>query len=379
MLKVSNSPNTRHLAPDTRIAIVHSWLNQYGGAERVLEHLHGLFPAAPIYTSMFEPRSLPRCYRSWDIRTSFLQRVPLSRSKHQLMLFLYPLAFESFDLSGYDLVLSLSSGFSHGVRPGPRGRHVSYCLTPPRFLWTFDDYVRLEGVGRATQTALRLAVPLLKRWDYRVAQRVGTFVAISRVVQRRIASCYGRDAALIYPAIEVDAFQPSDEVDDYFLVVSRLIPYKRVDLAIEACNRLKLPLKIAGDGRSRAALERLAGPTIEFLGKVDDATRARLYARCRALIFPGEEDLGLTPIEAQAAGRPVIALGKGGTLETIREGETGVFFAEQTVDSLVEALARFDQSAFDSRQIRQHARDTFDLAVFREQFVGYLQEQLCQS
>lgn len=358
-----------------RIAIVHSWLNQYGGAERVLEHLHGLFPDAPIYTSMFDARAFPPRYQSWDIRTSFLQKVPLSRSKHQLMLFFYPLAFESLDLSGYDLVLSLSSGFSHGARPGAGGRHVSYCLTPPRFLWTFDDYVRLEGIGRATRTALRLAVPLLKRWDYRVARRVGTFVAISRVVQERIAACYGRESALIYPAIDVDSFPPSDEVDDYYLTVSRLIPYKRVDLAIEACNRLKLPLKVVGGGRSRAALERLAGPTIEFVGKTDEANLRRLYARCRALIFPGEEDLGLTPIEAQAAGRPVVALGKGGTRETIRAGETGEFFAEQTVDSLVDTLARFDHRAYDPRRIRQHARDTFDLAVFRERFVRFLEGQ----
>ena len=316
MLKVSDSPDTRRLTPDTRIAIVHSWLNQYGGAERVLEHLHDLFPEAPIYTSMFEPRAVPRSYQSWDIRTSFLQRVPLSRTRHQLMLFLYPMAFESFDLSEYDLVLSLSSGFSHGVQPGARGRHVSYCLNPPRFLWTFDDYVRLEGVGRATRTALRLAVPLLKRWDYRVARRVGSFVAISRVVQQRIAACYGRDSALIYPAIEVEAFQPSGDVDDYYLVVSRLIPYKRVDLAIEACNRLKLPLKIAGDGRSRAALEQIAGPTIEFLGKVDDATRARLYARCRALLIP--ERIARHPVARRAHLSPVGSFGAGSLVASRR-------------------------------------------------------------
>jgi glycosyltransferase involved in cell wall biosynthesis len=220
---------------------------------------------------------------------------------------------------------------------------------------------------------------LLRSWDYRAAQRVGSYVAISRVVQERIQRCYGRDAAIIYPAVEVDRFAPSDEVDDYFLVVSRLIPYKRIDLAIEACNRLKVPLKIVGDGRSRAALERLAGPTVEFLGKVDDATRGRLYARCRAFIFPGEEDLGLTPVEAQAAGRPVIALGQGGTRETILDGETGCFFPDQTVESLVEVLARFDPRTYDPRRIRAHARATFDLAVFRQRFAAHLEEQLCAS
>jgi len=356
------------------VAIVHSWLNQYGGAERILEQLHDLFPDAPIYTSMFEPRVFPKAYRDWDIRTSFLQKVPFSRTKHQLMLFFYPLAFESLDLSGYDLVLSLTSGFSHGVR-APRGSHVSYCLTPPRFLWTFDQYVQLEGVGRSTRLALQPSVPLLRQWDYRVAQRVDDFVGISRVVQERIKRCYGRQSEIIYPSIEVDSFPPSDEVGDYFLTVSRLIPYKRVDLAIEACNRLKLPLKVVGGGRSRAALEKLAGPTIEFVGKADEAALRRLYAGCRALIFPGEEDFGLTPVEAQAAGRPVIAYGRGGTRETILEGETGSYFSEQTVDSLVDALQRFDHRAYNSQRIRAFVRDKFDISVFREKFVEYLVER----
>jgi glycosyltransferase involved in cell wall biosynthesis len=352
-----------------RVAIVQSWLNQYGGAERILEQLHDLFPEAPIYTSMFEPRVLPEAYQSWDIRTSFLQHVPLSRTKHQLMLFLYPLAFESFDLAAYDLVLSLSSGFSHGARAGPGGRHVCYCLTPARFLWTFDRYVRLEGVGRATRLALGATVPLLRRWDYRAAQRVNRFVGISKVVQERIRRFYGRPSEIIYPSIAVDSFQPSDEVDDYFLTASRLIPYKRIDLAIEACNRLKLPLKVVGDGRSRAALERLAGPTIEFLGKVDDPTLRRLYARCRAFIFPGEEDFGITPVEAMAAGRPVIAYAAGGALDSIAEGVTGRFFHEQSAAALAAAVAASRCDRYDPGAIRRHAegfgRDVF-LTQMRE-------------
>ncbi|MGH2457340.1 MAG: glycosyltransferase [Chloroflexota bacterium] len=362
-----------------RVALVHSWLNQYGGAERVLEHLHDLFPKAPIYTSMFEPRAFPPCYRDWDIRTSFLQRVPLSRSHHQLMLFFYPMAFESFDFRGYDLVLSLSSGFSHGMRAARPGQHVSYCLTPPRFLWTFDRYVGMEGVGRGTRLALGATVPLLRRWDVLASRRVDRFVAISRVIQERIDRCYGRPSEVIYPAIDVDSFQPSADLDDYFLVVSRLIPYKRIDLAIEACNRLKLPLKVVGGGRSKAALQRLAGPTIEFVGKVGEDDLRRLYARCRAFIFPGEEDLGLTPIEVQAAGRPVIAFGRGGTRETIVDGETGLFFEAQSVDSLVDALRRFDHRAYDATRIRANVRSQFDLPVFRERFMRFLEGALCGS
>jgi glycosyltransferase involved in cell wall biosynthesis len=364
---------------NARIAIVHSWLNQYGGAERVLEHLHYLFPNAPIYTSMFAPDALPDSYRSWDIRTSFLQRVPLSRTKHQLMLLFYPLAFETFDLSGYDLILSVTSGFSHGIRAPAKVRHVSYCLTPPRFLWNYQEYVRLEGIGRGARLALRPTVPLLRRWDLRAARRVGQFVAISDVVRERILRHYRRTSAVIYPPTLVDAFTPSAEIDDYFLVASRLIPYKRIDLAIKACNQLKLQLKIIGDGRSRAALERIAGPSVEFLGKVDDATLRRAYARCRAFIFPGEEDFGLTPVEAQAAGRPVIAFGRGGTRETVVAGETGEFFDEQTTESLAAVLARFDHRAYDPVRIRTWARSKFDLAVFRSEFTDFVERALAQD
>jgi glycosyltransferase involved in cell wall biosynthesis len=344
----------------------------------VLEHLHDLFPAAPIYTSMFEPRVFPSFYRTWDIRPSFLQRVPLSRSRHQLMLFLYPLAFESFDLSGYDLVVSITSGFSHGVRVR-QGWHVSYCLTPPRFLWNFASYAQLEGIGPVARAGLSILVPLLRLWDRLAARQVHSFVAISRVIQERIHRCYGRSSEVIYPAVDVNSFALSDTVDDYFLTVSRLIPYKRIDLAIAACNRLRLPLKVVGTGRSEAALRTLAGPTIEFLGRVDEATLRRLYARCRALIFPAEEDLGLTPIEAQAAGRPVIALGRGGARETVIEGETGLFFPEQSVDALVEVLARFDHRDYDPQRIREHVRSRFDLSVFRDRFVSFLEGTPCES
>jgi glycosyltransferase involved in cell wall biosynthesis len=359
---------------DRKIAIVHSWLNQYGGAERVLEQLHELYPDAPIYTSMFEPRVFPRWYQEWDIRTSFVQRVPYSRTKHQLMLLLYPFAFESFKLGQFDVVISLTSGFSHGVRTAPPTRHLCYCLNPPRFLWDYDSYVKLEGIGRAGRLALGPTVPWLRRWDYAAAQRVDRYLGISELVRERIKRSYGRDAAIVYPSIDVDSFQPSDEIDDYYLCVSRLIPYKRVDLAIEACNRLKLPLKVIGDGRSRPALERLAGPTVEFVGRLDDLALRRAYARCRAFIFPGEEDFGLTPVEAQAAGRPVIALGKGGTLETIVAGETGEFFSEQSVDSLAAVLSRFDPRAYDPLRIRAHARAKFDVSVFREKFRGYVDD-----
>jgi len=360
-----------------RVAIACSWLNQYGGAERVLETLHEMYPEAPIYTSMYAPRAMPAAFRTWDIRTSFLQRLPLSRSHHQLYLFLYPLAFEQFDLSGYDLVINNSSAFSYGVITRPETCHVCYCLTPARFLWNYHDYARRERLNTLSRLALAPLLTNLRLWDAQAARRVDHFVAISRLVADRIAKYYGRQAPIIYPAIDVHAFQPADraEIGDYYLVVSRLIPYKRIDLAVQAFNRLGLPLKVVGRGRDMAALQRMAKPNVQFLGRVSDADLKTLYARCRAFIFPGEEDFGLTPIEAQASGRPVIAYGAGGALETVVEGETGAFFREPTAEALAEAVAGFRPDALDPTGIRRHA-EKFDVSVFRRQFSAFVERAL---
>lgn len=364
-------------ARSPRVAIVCSWLNQYGGAERVLEVLHEMYPAAPIYTSMYAPRAMPAAFRSWDIRTSFLQKLPLSRSHHQLYLSLYPLAFEQFDLTDYDLVIDNSSAFSYGVITRPGTCHVSYCLTPARFLWNYHDYARRERLGPLARLALAPVLSSLRMWDVQAARRVDHFVAISRLVAARIAKFYGRQAPIIYPSIDVEAYRSTsrDEVGDYFLIVSRLIPYKRIDLAIEAFNRLGLPLKVVGSGRDRAALERVAKPNVQFLGRVSDADLRSLYSRCRAFVFPGEEDFGLTPLEAQASGRPVIAYGAGGALETVVEGETGAFFREPNADSLAEVVGRFDHAAWDPARIRRQA-ERFDHSVFKRQLAGFVESVL---
>jgi len=354
-----------------KVALVVSWLNQYGGAERVLDVLHDLYPQAPVYTSMYDPVRMPAAYRAWDIRPSFLQRVPLTRSHHQLFLPFYPFAFESLDLRGYDLVISNTSAFAHGVVTRPETTHVCYCLTPARFLWQYEEYVERERLGRLPRLFLPALIPALRQWDRVAADRVDHFVAISRLVARRIAKFYRRPAEVIYPPVAVTRFTPVPDHDDYFLSVGRLIPYKRVDLAVAAFNQTGLPLLIVGDGRDRPTLEQMAQPNVRFLGRLPDDEMRRLMARCRAFIFPGEEDFGITPLEAQAAGRPVIAYAGGGALETIVEGETGLFFREQTPESLADVVRRFDDRQFDPARIRANA-ERFDVARFREKLTALL-------
>jgi len=285
-----------------KLAIVCSWLNQYGGAERVLEVVHDIYPEAPVYTSIYWPRALPERYRSWDIRPSFLNHLPLIKRWHRPFLPLYPLGFESFDLREYEVVLSVTSAFAHGVITSSETQHVCYCLTPARFLWNYHSYVEREGLGRLGRLALPPLLERLRLWDRSAADRVDQFIAISSTVQRRIRKHYGRDSQIIYPPVKTNYPDRHCEPEDYFLVVSRLVPYKRIDLAVCAFNRLGLPLRIVGDGRDRVALEAMAEPNIQFLGYLSDAEVREQMLRCRAFVFPGEEDFGLAPLEAMAAG-----------------------------------------------------------------------------
>ncbi|MCL6647385.1 MAG: glycosyltransferase [Chloroflexi bacterium] len=350
-----------------RVAIVHDWLNQTGGAESVLDVLHDLYPEAPVYTSMYDPTLMHPKYRQWDIRTSFMQWLPGVTRHHQLYLPLYPLAFERFDLSGYELVISNSSGFCHGVITRPETVHLNYCLTPPRYCWMLPQYLERERVGRLGRAMLPFLVSALRLWDAVASSRVDAFIAISRAIAARIRKFYRREAEVIYPPVETRRFQPTREVGEFYLVVSRLIPYKRVDLAIRAFNLLRKPLWIVGSGRDRAALERIAGPTIRFLGRLPDEQVNRLFAECRALVFPGEEDFGITPVEAQAAGRPVVAYAAGGALETVLDGQTGVFFHQPTAEALADAVLRLEQLPFEPEHAIRWAQ-TFDTTVFRERF-----------
>ncbi len=334
--------------PLGQVALVHDWLNQIGGAEYVLETLVRMFPGAPVFTSMYAADRMPPAYRTWDIRTTFMQRLPGVTQKHQIYMPVYPLAFERIDLSGYDLILSNKSGFCHGVRPPSYARHVCYCLAPTRFLWQYEAYSARESLGKVIDFVLRPLLGPLRRWDYAAAQRVDHFIAISREIQERIRRFYGRESAIIYPPADVERFRcVSEPLGDYFLAGGRLIPYKRTDLAVRACSELGLKLLVFGDGRDRVALERMAGPTVMFLGRVPVDELARLYAGAKAFIFPGNEDFGIAPVEAQATGRPVIAYAGGGSLDTVIAGKTGEFFAEPTVESLKRALTSFNPLAYD--------------------------------
>ncbi len=360
--------------PLTTTALIHDWLNQIGGAEDVLEHLVQMYPAAPIFTSIYAPEIMPALYRQWAIRVSFMDKLPGVHRHHQPYLPLYPLAFERTNLAGYDLILSNKSGFCHGVHKPAGATHICYCLTPTRYVWNFDDYAGREGLGALPRLLLRPLLGWLKRWDKAAAQGVDHFIAISSEIQRRIACFYGRESVIIFPPVDLARFQPQGEVGDYFLSLGRLIPYKRVDLAVAACAKLNLPLRVGGDGRDRARLTALAGDTVKFLGRVPDGDLPALVAGCRAFIFPGLEDFGITPVQALAAGRPVIAYAGGGALDIVQDGVNGVLFYEQTLDALCAALERFQTMKFDPAQLRRSA-ERFDAQVFREKLTGFVDEK----
>lgn len=354
-----------------KIALIHDWLNQIGGAENVLEALVDHYPGAPIYTSIYAPDRMPPHYRDWDIRVSWMDRLPGIHEHHQPYLPLYPAAFGSLDLGAYDLLLSNKSGFCHGVQAGG-ALHICYCLAPTRYVWQFHAYTEREALSPAVTHILRPVIAQLRRWDYAAAQRVDHFVAISTDIQQRIARFYHRDSVIIYPPVETQAFTPVTKSDDFFLVVSRLIPYKRVDLAVQACTKLGLPLIVAGAGRDQDRLQAMAGPTVQFLGRVSDQQKADLMARCRAFIFPGLEDFGITPVEAQAAGRPVIAYRGGGALDTVVEGTTGLFFDELTVESLMDAIRRLDDCTCVRDACIENA-SRFDRAVFDRELAAFIE------
>lgn len=327
--------------------------------------LHRLFPEAPIYTSVYDPGQLPPAMQGWDVRPSWLENIPFATRRHRALLPFMPGAFERFDLSGFDLVITCSSAFSKGVVTTPDTRNICYCFTPPRYLWDlYEEHVR----GKPLRPLLAAAAGWLRAEDRKAAHRVDRFVAISREVAGRIRRHYGREAEVVYPPVEVERFRPSgSEAEDFYLVVSRLVPYKRIDLAVAAANRLGIRLVVVGDGPERRRLERSAGPTVEFVGRRSDAEIADLYARCRAFVFPGYEDFGIAPVEAQAAGRPVIAYGLGGATETVVDGTTGVLFEEQTVRSLAEAIDRARGLEFAPSVCRAHA-EAFSAVRFEREF-----------
>ncbi len=366
-----------------KVALVHDFLNQYGGAERVLEALHELYPQAPVYTSLYDPTKLPLRMKNWDVRAFRLPRFPLAKT----YTFFYPLLFENLELSDYELVISTSANFAKGVLTKPTTPHISYIHTPPRFLYHYPSEINRRKLW-FLKPILAPLDHLLRVWDFAAAQRPDYLLTNSKETAQRIKKFYNREATVIYPPVDLKLANISLGREDktlstagYFLVVSRLAAYKRIDLAVQACKRLNLPLKIVGTGREERRLKRLATQkpggrrVVEFLGFVGDEKLGELYRNCKALIFPGMEDFGIAPVEAMAHGKPVIALAQGGTLETVIEGRTGKFFPQETVESLVEALESFDPEDYKAKDCIAQAKK-FSKKRFQKEFRTFVKKVL---
>ena len=355
-----------------RVALVHDALNQYGGAEKVLEEFHALFPEAPVFCPVYLPKVMSPDFANWDIRPSWMDRLPGANRYHRIVFPLYRYAMHGLDLSEYDLILSSSFNFAQNVVADHDARHVCYCHSPSRFLWDFHGYARREGFSKIKRALVKPFLPSLRTNDVVSAQHVDSWIATSRVVQQRIRKTYRRRSSIIPPPVDLTKFAPSTGHDGYLLLLMRLVAWKRADIVIQACNELKLKLVVAGDGRDRQRLEKIAGPTIEFVGRAEGERKAELFARCAAFILPAIEDFGITPLEAMASGRPVIAVGAGGALDTVEPGVTGEFFTEQTPASLADVLRRFDPDTYDPDAIRRHA-EKFSSIHFRERILKHVQ------
>jgi glycosyltransferase involved in cell wall biosynthesis len=373
-----------------RVALVHYWFVRRRGGERVVEALAEMFPQADIFALVMDSSWRETLFRGRRVTTSFLQRLPGAKRWYRKLLPLFPLALEQFRLDDYDLVISTESGPAKGVLTRAKTCHICYCFTPMRYLWDmYHSYRTGKGMGAVSRAFFTLSAHYVRLWDLAAAARVDYFATLSHHVAARIRKHYRREAAVIYPPVAVSAGYLAPAVEDYYLIVSPLVAYKRVDLAIEACNRLGRPLRIIGDGEEYRRLRRLAGPSVTFLGYVSDQVVRENYACCRALLFPGEEDFGIVPVEAQSFGRPVIAYDGGGVRETVlglRPGElagaersTGVFFSNQSVESLVEAMRFFEavEARFSPGFIRQHVQ-RFSRDRFKREMGAFVAERLAE-
>jgi len=340
-----------------RVALVHDYLSQDGGAERVLLELQKIWPDAPTYVWFYNKNNFEGTFEEKDIRTSFIQKLPFGKTHYQWYLPLLPMATERHDLSEFDVVISSASSFAKGIITRPETLHICYCHTPTRYLWT-DTHEYIENL-RYNRLIKKIIIPpvlgRLRLWDQLSTTRVDHFIANSKTVRSRIWKYYRRQSSVIHPPIELNHFTPSATIGEYFVTGGRLVPYKRFDLVIKAFNRLKYPLKIFGDGPEMEHLKKIAKSNTEFLGKITEKEKAEILARAQAFIHPQIEDFGITPIESMAAGRPVIAFAQGGATETVIPDVTGTFFHHQDWEGLLDAVLHFDPTSFNSETIRQHA------------------------
>ena len=358
-----------------KIALVHDYLVQYGGAERVLEAFAEIFPKAPIYTMVYDKKLMGKAFSGKKISTSFLQKIPLVGSHHRLFPLLMPMAIEQFDLSKYDVVLSDSNSYAKGAITMPHTLHITYCHTPMRYAW--DDchkYLREFKYSNLTKKFVPFAMNYIRMWDKISADRPDKYIANSKFVASRIKKYYNKNASIINPPVSAEKFHISKNAEDYYLMVGRALPYKRFDIAVKAFNELKFPLKIIGKGPEMNKLKKYANSNIEFLGYLNDKEISDYYSKCKAFIFPPEEDFGITPLEAMASGRPVIAFRGGGALETVVENKTGLFFNEQTPRSIMDIIKDFDSRKFNPKEIRNRALD-FDRELFKKKIKKFVEEE----
>lgn len=349
------NPTIRRNRPQHPLTLVHDFLIQMGGAERVVETMAEAFPDAPVYTSATFGSDLFPVFRSKRVRNSWMQRLPGMERFHKILFFLYPFAFKCLRMEPTAIAWISSSSFSKWIAKPNGAKFVCYCHTPPRYFWNPNEYLENEIGNPLLRRLVRVLMPLFRRGDLRQSRKIDLFLANSRNVRKRIRECYGRESVVVYPPVDVERFRVSERSEDYYLIVSRLVAYKHIDRAVRAFTASGKKLVIIGDGPDRARLESLAGENVLFLGRAPDEVVTQRMAHCRAYIFPGSEDFGITPVEAQACGKPVIAFRDGGALETVIEGETGLFFDEPDPASLVVAVESFEEMSWDPARIRRNA------------------------
>jgi len=355
-----------------KLAIVHEWLTGFGGAERCVIEFSRIFPDAPIFTSVYDEKRFKEIIPPERVRTSFLQNFPKAKERYRSFLPLMPRAFQSFNLHGYDVILSSSHCCAKGIRKPEGAIHVSFIYTPMRYVWELYPLYR-DSLTGLTRILFEMIAPSLRRWDLASNKGVDYFIPISHEVDRRLEKIYNRKGSMvIYPPVDVKRFLYDGPRGEHFLVTHRFVPYKRVDIAIKAFTEMGVPLKVLGEGPDEEKLRAIAGKNIEFLGFVPDEKLPEIYGSARALVFTSLEDFGLAPIESMAAGTPVIAYGAGGALETVIEGKTGTFFHEQTPESLVESVQRFEKMTFNKADLIKRAYD-FDVSIFRRQIKSFIE------
>ncbi|MBI2029528.1 glycosyltransferase [Candidatus Gottesmanbacteria bacterium] len=348
-----------------KVALVYDWVDTLGGAERVLVQLKKIFPQAPLFTSVYN-KSKADWAKNFKVVNSFLQNFPFSQNYHQIYPFLTPISFEQFDFSGFDIVISVTSADSKAIITKPNTLHICYLLTPTRYIWShYDVYIQ----NKLIKFLSKPVISYLRRWDLVAKDRPDVIISISQTVQKRVKQYYKRDSNIIYPPVGISKPLKSAKISDYFLVVSRLVPYKRIDLTIKACNKLKKNLVIIGDGRVYGSLRSIAGSTVIFKENVSESELSSYYKNCKALIIACEEDFGLTAVECQMHGKPVIALGQGGVLETVKKGKTGIFFKNQSVEDIIASIESFEKLHFSSQDCIENVR-TFSENSFKKEFTA---------